>query len=76
MKTNRKEVLGSLTVVDNYKELHEIIVSQEIRLYYHGTTTHKKQFSLETVDGSEVYKTADPDIFKLGDGTILRKKSR
>lgn len=69
-------MIGSFTAVNGNKILQKIIVSQEIISHYSGDTVHKKLLTLETLNGPEVYKTDDPDIFKLIDGTTLRKKVR
>jgi hypothetical protein len=76
MKTGRREMIGSFTAVNGNQMLQKIIVSQEIISHYSGDTVHKKFLSLEALNGPEVYKTDDPNVFKLIDGTTLRKKSR
>ncbi|MGB3212783.1 MAG: hypothetical protein WBB19_18935 [Desulforhopalus sp.] len=75
MKKRQQEVIGSFTVVNSKQELKKIVVSQDIVTHYSGETSHRKNLHLETIEGVEVYKTSDPDIFKLPDGTTLRKKN-
>jgi hypothetical protein len=75
MKTKNQELIGSFTVVDNKNEIKKVVVSQDIMTHYSGETSHSKNLHLDTIDGIEVLKTDDPDIFKLPDGTSLRKKN-
>jgi len=75
MKTNKQELIGSFTVVDNKNEVKKVVVSQDIVTHYRGATSHSKNLHLDSIDGIEVFKTDDPDIFKLPDGTSLRKKN-
>ncbi len=75
MKTTKQQLIGVFAVVDSNQELQKIVVSQDIVSHYSGDTSHTKNLHLNTVDGVEVYKTEDPDIFKLPDGAILRKRN-
>lgn len=75
MDYSKKEVIGHFSVVDNKRERKQVIVSQEVITHYSGTANHSKSLSLDSLDGPEVYKTEDPSLFKLLDGTILRKIS-
>ena len=67
--------MGSFTVINNKHELKQVIVSQDIVTHYSGEDSHSKNLHLETIDGVEVHKTNDPDIFELPDGSTLRKKN-
>jgi hypothetical protein len=75
MTTRKQEQIGSFTVVNEKQELKQVVVSQDIVTHYSGKTRHSKNLHLDKVDGLEVYKTKDPDIFKLPDGSTLRKKN-
>lgn len=75
MNKPKQEIIGSFTVIDNKQEIRKIVVSQDIIAHYSGNTNHSKNLHLDTIDGLEVYKTQDPDVFRLPDGTLLRKKS-
>jgi len=75
MKTKKQELIGIFTVVDSNQELQKIVVSQDIVIHYSGQTSHTKNLHLNTIDGDEVYKTDDPDLFKLSDGATLRKRN-
>jgi hypothetical protein len=74
MKKRKQELIASFTVVNDAQELRIIIVSQDIISHYCGKTNHSKNLSLDSIDGAEVFKTENPDIFKLSDGSILRRK--
>lgn len=76
MQTHQREVIGSFTVVDNKQEIKKVLVCQDILNHYSADSSHFKSLYLDHVDGVEVYKTNDPEIFKLPDGTTLKKKSR
>lgn len=73
MKTKKQELVGVFTVVDNKQELKQVVVSQDIISYYRGEIIHTKNLHLDSIDGSEVFKTNDPEIFKLRDGSTLKK---
>jgi hypothetical protein len=75
MKTNKQEFVGVFTVINNQQELRQVVVSQDIISHYKGEASHTKNLHLDSIDGTEVYKTNDPEIFKLPDGSTLRKKS-
>jgi hypothetical protein len=75
MKTEKKELIGVFTVVNNKQELRQVIVSQDIVSHYSSEDSHTKSLHLDTIDGVEVNKTNDPDIFELPDGSILRIKN-
>jgi hypothetical protein len=73
MKTKEQELIGVFTVVNNKQECKKIVVSQDIVIHYSGETSHTKNLHLDTIDGVDVYRTSDPDIFKLPDGSTLRR---
>lgn len=74
MKKRKQEIIGSFTVVSDKQELRKIVISQEIVSHYSGQINHSKNLNLDSIDGAEVFQTEDPDIFKLADGSILRRK--
>jgi hypothetical protein len=74
MKKRKQELIGSFTVVNDKQELRKIVVSQDIISHYCGKTNHSKNLNLDSIDGAEVFKTDDPDIFKLSDGSTLKRK--
>lgn len=73
-ENKKQELIGVFMVVDNKRKLKKVVVSQDIITHYSGETSYKKNFYLETIDGLEVYNTSDPDLFKLPDGSTLRRK--
>ena len=73
MKTRKQENIGSFTVVNDHQELKQVVVSQDVISHYSGETKHSKNLYLDKIGGLEVYKTNDPNIFKLPDGSTLRK---
>ena len=74
MSKIKQELIGTFMVVNDKQEIRKIVVSQDIIAHYSGNTSHSKNLYLDSIDGVKVYKTHDPDIFKLIDGTILRRK--
>ena len=74
MSKRKQELIGSFMVVNDKQEIKKIVVSQDIITHYSGDTIHSKNLYLDSIDGVEVYKTHDPDIFKLIDGTTLKRK--
>ncbi|KJR96573.1 MAG: hypothetical protein VR65_27915 [Desulfobulbaceae bacterium BRH_c16a] len=70
----KQELIGSIMVVDDNQEIKKIVVCQDIITHYSGDSSHSKNLYLDSIDGVKVYKTQDPDIFKLIDGTTLRRK--
>ena len=74
MNKTKREFIGSFTVINDRQEIRKIVVSQDIITHYSGNTRHSKNLHLDTIDGVEVYKTQDPDVFRLSDGTTLRRK--
>ncbi|MBU1565986.1 MAG: hypothetical protein KJ630_10200 [Proteobacteria bacterium] len=75
MKKRKQELIGSFTVINDKQELRKIVVSQDIISHYYGKTNHSKNLNLDSIDGEEVFKTEDPDVFRLSDGATLRRKS-
>jgi len=75
MKKQKKEPIGSFTAMNNKQELQKIIISQDILPHYCGNSNHSKNLFLENINGIEVFKTEDPNVFRLSDGSLLRKKS-
>jgi hypothetical protein len=74
MKKRKQEFIGSFTALNNKQELKKIIISQDILPHYCGNSNHSKNLFLETMNGIQVFKTEDPNIFQLSDGSLLKKK--
>jgi hypothetical protein len=75
MKKQNRTRIGSFTVVNNDHEIKEVIISQEVINHYRATINHTKNLNLDTLDGTPVFKTEDPSIFRLQDGTTLRRRA-
>ncbi len=71
-----EEICGSFTVVTKNRELKEVVVIQDVLSYYGKEHTCLKKFRLGSLSGIAVYRTDDPDIFRLEDGELLKKRIR
>lgn len=76
MKKVPQEILASFTVECANHELKDVVIVQDIHHFYHKDVIYRKTYRLESLEGERVYLTDDPNIFKLGDGSILKRKSR
>lgn len=68
--------IGSFKVIADNKEEQQVIISQEQFDYYHKDSRYTKRFTLGSLDGLPVIATDDPMLYRLEDGTNLRKKLR
>lgn len=69
------EIIGVFTVSKEDKSQGKIIISQNMADYYDGQTErNRKKLNLDSLDGPEVYRTKDPKVFMLEDGSLLRKR--
>jgi len=76
LKKTTEEQIASFTVENEARKLIRVIVSQEISPRYDGEKTYRKRYRLESLDGISVFPTEDPDILKLADGSLLRRKNQ
>jgi hypothetical protein len=76
MSDNEQEIIALFIAVDDKLNVMRIVVSQVSITDNLGGTTFLKKFYLNEINGQKVYQTKDPDIFKLFDGTILKKGHR
>ena len=74
MNKRKQELIGSFAVIDDKQNIRKIVVTQDIITHYSGDARHTKNLHLDSIDGAEVYTTQNPDIFKLSDGTTLRRR--
>jgi len=74
MEYSKQELIGSFNVIDNNQKIQTVVVCQDLMTHYSGDINHYKKLHLNSLDGVPVYKTKDPEIFKLADGSILRRK--
>ena len=71
-----QEICGSFAVVTEKREIKTVVVTQEVLSYYRKEERYSKTFHLESPNGVPVYRTEDPDIFQLIDGSLLKKTYR
>jgi hypothetical protein len=74
MSNREQEIVGSFMAVDDRHAIRRIVVSQDCFTNCMGETTHSKNLFLENINGPKVYRTEDPDILKLIDGTTLKRR--
>ncbi len=75
MNKQKRTEIGSFTVVNNHHEVQEVVISQDLIEHYSAKENHTKNLNLEAIDGVPVYTTEDPSIYKLQDGTTLRRRA-
>ena len=72
---NTIQEIGCFNVISSDNITRLIIISQIVSVNeFNVVVGGHKIFTLNTPDGEEVYRTEDPLIFKLSNGTIFRKK--
>lgn len=76
METATEEQIASFTVINEDYELKQVIISQDLLSHYDGKKVYTKNYHLESLDGIPLSRTDDPDILKLPDGSILKRKKR
>lgn len=70
-----REEIGSFTVQAETGEEKEIIISQEVVSHYNKEHINSgKYLTLETIDGPTVEATDRDHVFRLEDGTVLRRR--
>jgi hypothetical protein len=74
MNRRDKEICGTFMVENKDKELIQVVVLQDNLSHYSKGKSYTKTLRLESPEGVIVHPTEDPDIFKLSNGTILKKK--
>lgn len=69
------DIIGSFLVNKEDESQGTIIVSQIMATYYDGQQQGaRKKLNLDSLNGPEVYRTRDPKVFILEDGSLLKKK--
>lgn len=72
-----KEIIGVFRAINGTKRKHVVFISQVIEMDEDNTITDaKKMFTLDSEEGEQVFGTGDPEIFRLGDGTELKRAGR
>ncbi len=74
MNDREQEIVGLFMVVDNKHKIRRVVVSQDCFTNCSGETIHSKNLFLENINGPKVYRTEDPDILILIDGTTLKRR--
>ena len=74
MKLETEEQIASFTVETNNHELKQVVIIQDIHPHYDGDKNYPKRYHLDSLYGEAVYRTEDPDILKLSDGSLLKRK--
>lgn len=69
----KREVCTSFPVVDEHDTPNNVFVTQENRANYSKKENYSKRYNLGASDGVEVYKTSDPEVFQLANGTLLKR---
>lgn len=69
-----KEICGHFTVETEDNQFKQLLVIQDFVSYYSKEESYSKTFRLESLDGVVVYKTENPAIFRLANGTLLKRK--
>ena len=70
-----REAIGSFIVITKEKKRRLVVVSQKTSSYYSKDKAfHGKYFNLDHIDGPMVFRTKDPKILKLFDGSELFKR--
>ena len=76
MQTRVEEICGSFIVETEDHQLKRVIICQDIVTHYDKEKSYAKYFRLESPAGVAVYKTENPSIFQLANGTLLKRKKR
>ena len=76
IKTETEEQIASFTVINENYELKQVIISQDLLSHYDGKKIYTKKYCLESLGGTPVFRTDNPDILKLADGSILKRSHR
>lgn len=69
----KEVVIGSISVLDETRNVRTIVVCQKCLTHYQGNLKYLKTFYLESPDGRQVYPTKDPAVYRLLDGTKLKR---
>jgi hypothetical protein len=72
----REEICASFAVKNDKNEQKQVVVTQDILAHYRKEENYSKKFHLDSLDGPAVYQTENPDVFRLSDGTMLKRTKR
>lgn len=69
-----KEICGDFTVETEDNQIKQVLALQDLLSHYSKEENYSKTFCLDSLDGVTVYKTENPTIFRLANGTLLKRK--
>ena len=72
----QEEVIATFTVEDEFNQQKDVFVCQAAISCYTRMKNYYKKFRFGSSKGVEIFQTNDPDVFKLANGTTLRRKKR
>lgn len=75
-RERNEEICGSFTVETENYEIKKVVISQACVAHYDKEKSYSKRFRLESLDGPVVYKTKNPVILLLANGTTLKRQRR
>jgi hypothetical protein len=76
MTQKTEEICGSFAVVTESREIKKVVVIQDALSYYGKEKNYSKTFRLDSLNGTPVYGTEDPNIFRQEDGSLLKRTHR
>ncbi|WP_163339786.1 hypothetical protein [Desulfopila sp. IMCC35008] len=76
MQTRDVAICGSFTVETEDHQVKRVIICQDIVTHYDKEKSYAKYFRLESPSGIAVYRTDNPSLFQLGNGTLLKRTRR
>ena len=77
MTQKTEEICGSFAVVTEYREIKKVVVIQDVLRVTVKKKVSRKTFRLESLKGSPVYRTEDPNIFRQKKmGSLLKRTHR
>jgi hypothetical protein len=73
MTQKTEEICGSFAVVTEQREIKKVVVIQDALSYYGKEKKYSKTFRIDSLNGTPVYGTEDPNIFRQEDGSLLKR---
>lgn len=76
MENKDEEICGFFTVETDNFEIEQVIVTQDNHSHYRKERNYCKKYKLGSLNGADVYKTRNPGVLQLADGSLLKRKYR
>jgi hypothetical protein len=76
MTQKTEEICESFAVVTEQREIKKVVVIQDVLSYYGTEKNYTKTFRLDSLYGTPIYGTEDPNIFRQEDGSLLKRTYR